>query len=113
MADTIKPTFTFNELEKIEKSMTPEPFSFGIGHTVITFPDPMGLSTEEAEKFLSDMVESRSPVAVMRRWLPEKDAEMLISKLSFRKLTLLLRQASAHYNAAMGDMGEGGASTIG
>ena len=105
MTYTIKPTFTFNELEKIEKSMTPEPFSFGIGHTVITFPDPMGLSTEEAEKFLS--------VAVMRRWLPEKDAEMLISKLSFRKLTLLLRQASAHYNAAMGDMGEGGASTIG
>ena len=50
MTDTIKPTLTFTALEKIEKSATPEPFTFGIGHTVINFPDPMGLTTEEAEK---------------------------------------------------------------
>jgi len=113
MSDTIKPTLTFTALEKIEKSATPEPFTFGIGHTVINFPDPMGLATEEAEKFLTDMSELRSPIKVMRRWLPKDDAELLISKLSFRQLTLLLRQASTHYNAAFGDAGEGSASTIG
>ena len=65
MTDTIKPTFTFNELEKIEKSMTPEPFSFGIGHTVITFPDPMGLSTERSFSRIWSRAVRRSRLCVV------------------------------------------------
>ncbi|WP_048726243.1 hypothetical protein [Kytococcus sedentarius] len=111
MSDNFKPTFTFAALERLDKEAAPAPFTFGIAGRVITFPDPLGISPEEAEEFAQAMEGASSPTAVLKKWLDDKDADLLLSKLSMRQLALLIRKASVHYQSALGLPGEGDAST--
>ena len=111
MSDKAQPTFTFNALSKLEKAAAPTPFTFGIGSQVISFPDPMSLTPEAAEKFMAAMESSKSPTQMIRTWLSAADADLLLSKLNMRQLGILIRQASEHYQSMLGDAGEGSAST--
>lgn len=112
MSDTVKPTFTLAALERLDKEAAPEPFTFGIAGKIVIFPDPLGISPEEAEEFAQAMEGADSPTVVLKRWLDEEDAALLLSKLSMRQLALLIRKASMHYQGALGLPGEGDASTI-
>lgn len=111
MSDQMKPTFTFNALAKLEKAAAPAPFTFGIGSQVISFPDPLSLTPEAAEKFMDAMESSKAPTQMIRTWLTAEDADLLLSKLNMRQLGILIRQASEHYQGMLGDAGEGSAST--
>lgn len=111
MSDQMKPTFTFNALAKLEKAAAPAPFTFGIGSQVISFPDPLSLTPEAAEKFMAAMESSTAPTQMIRTWLTAEDADLLLSKLNMRQLGILIRQASEHYQGMLGDAGEGSAST--
>lgn len=111
MSDQIKPTFTFAALQRLDKEASPEPFTFGIGGKVVTFPDPLDLSPQEAEEFAEAMEGAAAPTTVVKRWLDEKDAALLLSKLSMRQLALLIRKASLHYQESLGMPGEDSAST--
>nr|DAR23810.1 MAG TPA: hypothetical protein [Caudoviricetes sp.] len=111
MSDQAQPTFTFNALAKMEKASAPEPFTFGIGSQIVSFPDPLSLTPEAAEKFMAAMESSKAPTQMIRTWLAAADADLLLSKLNMRQLGILIRQASEHYQGMLGDAGEGGAST--
>ena len=112
MSDQAQPTFTFNALSKLEKAAAPEPFTFGIGSQIVSFPDPLSLTPEAAEKFMAAMESSKAPTQMIRTWLAAADADLLLSKLNMRQLGILIRQASEHYQGMLGDAGEGVASTI-
>lgn len=111
VSDKITPTLTLSALNKLDAAATPTPFTFGGRGKIVEFPDPMGMSPEDSERFLSSMEEARSPVQIVREWLSPEDADLLLEALTMRQLVALIRAATTHYQASMGAPGEDGAST--
>lgn len=77
----------------------------------MTFPDPLGLSPEAGEDLLLDLGGGKLATEVINKWLSEKDAAFVTKHLTLRQMLLLMRQASEHYQASLGSLGEGHAST--
>lgn len=106
----VTPTLTLASLDRIDGAASPSPFVFGIGSRRVVFPDPMGLSPVECERFMRDLAETESLSGPLRRWLQPDDAELLLTRLTARQTVVLLKQATAHYQAFLGAPGEGAAS---
>lgn len=104
------PTLTLAALKKLDGAADPAPFTFGVANRVVSFPDPLSLSVEEAERFMTDMEQTTSLSAALRRWVSEEDYAHLTAHLTARQATVLLREIGAHYRAFFGDAGEGPAS---
>lgn len=111
MADKITPTLTLTGLNKLDGAAEATPFTFGIADKVVKFPDPLGLSPEEGEALLVDLTGGKRATEIVRNWLSEEDAETVLKRLTLRQMVLLIKAASAHYEASLGNAGEGNAST--
>ena len=111
MADKITPTLTLTALNDLDGAAEVTPFTFGIKNRVVTFPDPLGLSPEAGEDLLQDLSGGKRATEVINKWLSEEDAAIVTKHLTLRQMLLLLRQASRHYEASLGSLGEGRAST--
>lgn len=105
---TTKPSLTLSALDKLDGAAAVEEFTFGLKNKVITFPDPFNLDAEETERFLLDMSKLQSPMAVFKRWLSDEDYQVLVdAHLTGRQAAVLLKAANRHYEALLGDQGEG------
>jgi hypothetical protein len=111
MADKITPTLTLAGLNKLDGAAEATPFTFGLADKVIKFPDPLGLSPEEGEALLVDLTGGKRATEIIRNWLSAEDAEIVIKRLTLRQIVLLIKAASSHYEASLGNAGEGHAST--
>ena len=111
MADKITPTLTLTALNDLDGAAAATPFTFGLSNRVVTFPDPLGLSPEAGEDLLLDLGGGKRATEVINKWLSEEDAAFVTKHLTLRQMLLLLRQASTHYEASLGSLGEGRAST--
>lgn len=111
MSDKITPTMTLSALNKLDGAAEATPFTFGIADKIITFPDPLGLSPAEGEALLGDLTGSKRATEIVRNWLSEEDAEIVLKRLTLRQMVLLIKAASSHYEASLGNAGEGDAST--
>ena len=111
MADKITPTLTLAALKNLDGAAEVTPFTFGINNRVVTFPDPLGLSPEAGEDHLQDLSGGKRATEVINKWLSEEDAAFVTKHLSLREMLLLMRKASEHYEASLGSLGEGRAST--
>ena len=111
MADKITPTLTLAALNNLDGAAAATPFTFGLNNHVVTFPDPLGLSPEAGEDLLQDLSGGKRATEVISKWLSEEDAAFVTKHLTLRQMLLLLRQASTHYEASLGSLGEGRAST--
>lgn len=111
MADKITPTMTLTALNKLDGAAEATPFTFGLADKVIKFPDPLGLSPEEGESLLVDLTGGKRATEIVRSWLSAEDAEIVVKRLNLRQLVLLIKAASSHYEASLGNAGEGHAST--
>ena len=103
--------FSLEELEALDRSAAPAPFTFAIDGHIITFPDPMGLSVTDSQRFMNALEGASSPADMIREWVGEEDAALLLDRVNMRALALLIQRASKHYAAFLGDAGEGTAST--
>ena len=108
MADKITPTLTLAALNNLDGAAEVTPFTFGINNRVVTFPDPLGLSPED---LLQDLSGGKRATEVISKWLSEDDAAFVTKHLTLRQMLLLMRKASEHYEASLGSLGEGRAST--
>ena len=111
MSDKITPTMTLSALNKLDGAAEATPFTFGIADKIITFPDPLGLSPAEGEALLGDLTGGKRATEIVRNWLSEEDAEIVLKRLTLRQMVLLIKAASSHYEASLGNAGEGEAST--
>lgn len=111
MSDKITPTMTLSTLNKLDGAAEATPFTFGIADKIITFPDPLGLSPAEGEALLGDLTGGKRATEIVRNWLSEEDAEIVLKRLTLRQMVLLIKAASSHYEASLGNAGEGDAST--
>ncbi len=111
MSDKITPTMTLSALNKLDGAAEATPFTFGIADKIITFPDPLGLSPAEGEALLGDLTGGKRATEIVRNWLSEEDAEIVLKRLTLRQMVLLIKAASSHYAASLGNAGEGDAST--
>lgn len=111
MSDKITPTMTLLALNKLDGAAEATPFTFGIADKIITFPDPLGLSPAEGEALLGDLTGGKRATEIVRNWLSEEDAEIVLKRLTLRQMVLLIKAASSHYEASLGNAGEGDAST--
>ena len=111
MSDKITPTLTLAALNKLDGAAEATPFTFGLGDKIVTFPDPLGLSPDEGEALLVDLSGGKRATEIISKWLSEEDAEIVLKRLTLRQMVLLIKAASEHYEASLGDAGEGRAST--
>lgn len=111
MADKITPTLTLAALNKLDGAAEATPFTFGIADKIVAFPDPLGLSPAEGEALLVDLSGGRRATEIIKNWLSEEDAEIVLKRLTLRQMVLLIKAASEHYEASLGSKGEGNAST--
>ena len=111
MSDKITPTLTLAALNKMDGAAEATPFTFGLGDKIITFPDPLGLSPAEGEALLIDLSAGTRATEIITKWLSAEDAALVIKRLSLRQMVVLIREASKHYEASLGSLGEGRAST--
>lgn len=109
--DKITPTLTLAALNTLDGAAEVTPFTFGINNHIVTFPDPLGLSPEAGEALLLDLGGGKRATEVINKWLSEEDAALVTKHLTLRQMLLLLRKASEHYEASLGSLGEGRAST--
>jgi len=111
MADKITPTLTLAALNKLDGAAEATPFTFGLAGKIIAFPDPLGLSPAEGEALLVALSGGKRATEIIGNWLSEEDAEVVLKHLTLRQMVLLIKAASAHYEASLGSVGEGSAST--
>ena len=111
MADKITPTLTLAGLNKLDGAAEATPFTFGLADKIVTFPDPLGLSPAEGEALLGDLTGGKRATEIIKSWLSEEDAEIVLKRLNLRPMVLLIKAASEHYEASLGNAGEGRAST--
>ena len=111
MADKITPTLTLTALNDLDGAAEVTTFTFGIKSRVVTFPDPLGLSPGAGEDLLQDLSGGKRATEVISKWLSEEDAAFVTKHLTLRQMLLLMRKASEHYEASLGSLGEGRAST--
>ena len=111
MADKITPTLTLAGLNKLDGAAEATPFTFGLADKIIKFPDPLGLSPAEGEALLTDLTGGKRATEIIKSWLREEDAEIVLKRLTLRQMVILIKAASQHYEASLGSAGEGNAST--
>lgn len=111
MSDKITPTLTLAGLNKMDGAAEATPFTFGLADKIIKFPDPLGLSPAEGEALLVDLSGGKRATEIIGNWLSEEDAEIVLKRLTLRQMVLLIKAASSHYEASLGNAGEGNAST--
>lgn len=111
MADKITPTMTIQALNKLDGAAEATPFTFGLGDKIITFPDPLGLSPAEGEALLTDLTGGKRATEIVANWLSAEDAKIILKRLTLRQMVVLIKAASSHYEASLGNAGEGNAST--
>lgn len=111
MADKITPTLTLAGLNKLDGAAEATPFTFGLADKIIKFPDPLGLSPAEGEALLTALSGGTRATEIINSWLSEEDAEIVLKRLNLRQMVLLIKAASEHYEASLGNAGEGRAST--
>lgn len=111
MADKITPTLTLTGLNKLDGAAEATPFTFGIAGKIISFPDPLGLSPAEGEALLVALSGGKRATEIIGNWLSEEDAEVILKHLTLRQMVILIKAASSHYEASLGSVGEGNAST--
>ena len=111
MSDKITPTLTLAALNKLDGAAEATPFTFGLADKIIKFPDPLGLSPEEGEERLTALSGGTRATEIINSWLSEEDAEIVLKRLNLRQMVLLIKAASEHYEASLGNAGEGRAST--
>ena len=111
MADKITPTLTLAALNNLDGAAEATPFTFGLADKIITFPDPLGLSPAEGESLLVDLSGGKRATEIIGKWLSAEDADLVLKRLTLRQMVLLIKAASDHYEASLGSMGEGHAST--
>lgn len=111
MTDKITPTLTLAALNKLDGAAEATPFTFGLADKIVTFPDPLGLSPAEGEALLVDLSGGKRATEIISKWLSEEDTAIVLKHLTLRQMVLLLRAASEHYEASLGSLGEGHAST--
>ena len=111
MTDKITPTLTLAALNKLDGAAEATPFTFGLADKIVTFPDPLGLSPAEGEALLVDLSGGKRATEIISKWLSEEDAAIVLKHLTLRQMVLLRRAASEHYEASLGGLGEGRAST--
>lgn len=109
MSDNPLENATLAKVDKIE-SGGPYVYICRNGKDKVTFPDPLQMGWDEAERFEQDMTGLPRRVW-MPKYLGEKDAERMDKeKLTMGEGIALLRDMQAHYQAMFGDQGEGDAS---
>nr|DAW69847.1 MAG TPA: hypothetical protein [Caudoviricetes sp.] len=111
MADKITPTLTLAALNKLDGAAEATPFTFGLAGKIVSFPDPLGLSPAEGEALLVALSGGKRATEIIGNWLSEEDAEVVLKNLTLRQMVLLIKAASSHYEASLGSVGEGSAST--
>ena len=111
MSDKITPTLTLAALNTLDGAAEATPFTFGLADKIITFPDPLGLSPEEGEDLLMDLTGGKRATEIIKNWLSEEDAAIVLKRLNLRQMAILIKAASSHYEASLGSTGEGRAST--
>ncbi|WP_336715332.1 hypothetical protein [Arthrobacter sp. USHLN218] len=110
MAD--KPTVHLS-LAKVRKEVEkPEPFGVGLSNSkIVTFPDLFAMESVEAEEIFASLNQTSTNWTILRRWLPEDDANALkAEKLSVRELATVVQAAVKYYEDAYGESGNGSAS---
>lgn len=111
MSDKITPTLTLAALNKLDGAAEATPFTFGLGDKIIKFPDPLGLSPAEGEDLLTALSGGTRATEIIKNWLSEEEAEIVLKRLTLRQMVVLIKAASEHYEASLGSAGEGRAST--
>lgn len=106
-----KPTMTLASLSKLDGAAAPEPFTLGIAGRVVTFPDPLGMSIDETERFMAGVEGADSLSAVFKEWLSGDDYAVVAKHLTARQAGILMRKVQEHYGTFLGSPGEGPAST--
>lgn len=109
---TTKPTLTIAALTELDGAAASSPFTFGIKNHVVTFPDPLDLDAVETERFMRDVEGMQYPMEIFKRWLSAEDYAVIVSAhLSGRQAVVLMREVRKHYEAFIGDAGEGAPSS--
>lgn len=104
MTDKIKVSAT---LATLDAEAAPEPYIFGLGDKLLRFPDPMELTFEETDEFLSDLRAQANVGPIFKRWLTEDEYKALQdAKVTGRQAQGILRGALRHYELVMGSQGE-------
>jgi hypothetical protein len=109
---TTKPTLTIAALAELDGAAASSPFTFGIKNHVVTFPDPLDLDAVETEQFMRDVEGLSYPMEIFKRWLSDEDYAVIVaSHLTGRQAAVLMQQVRKHYEAFIGDAGEGAPSS--
>lgn len=106
-------TLTFKALESQVPQAEPFIYATKTGKR-ITFPDIGAMEAEAADEMMHDLEATSGTMggmAFVQKWLPKGDYEALRKdKLTVNQLAQLVGMVMRHYQAAVGDAGEGSAS---
>lgn len=110
VTDKDKPT-VHSTTSSLDADAKVEPYVHATrGGKRITFPDPFEMEFEEAEEFMASLEGVKSS-EVLRRWLSDGEYDLLKDDhLTLRQMMVLTQKVQAHYEAWLGDQGNGGAS---
>lgn len=101
---------SFNLLDHLEKETKVKPFTAVIDAdgTEITFPNPMDMKWQEAQRFMNIMTaEDASVGEVFSEWLSEEDyAALENANVTMSQMMVLAQAVSEHYSASFGTPGE-------
>ena len=99
----------FSLLDHLEKEAKVKPFTAEIAKdVVITFPNPMDMKWQEAQRFMNIMTAENASVGeVFSEWLSEEDyAALENADVTLNQMMTLAQAVSEHYSAAFGTPGE-------
>lgn len=101
---------SFNLLDHLEKETKVKPFTAVIDAdgTEITFPNPLEMKWQEAQRFMNIMTAENASVGeVFSEWLSEEDyAALENADVTMSQMMTLAQAVSEHYGAAFGTPGE-------
>lgn len=100
---------SFNLLDHLEKETKVKPFTAQIAEdVVITFPNPMEMKWQEAQRFMNIMTADNASVGeVFSEWLSEDDyAALENADVTMSQMMTLAQAVSEHYAASFGTPGE-------
>ena len=101
---------SFNLLDHLEKETKVKPFTAVIDAdgTEITFPNPMDMKWQEAQRFMNIMTAENTSVGeVFSEWLSEEDyAALENANVTMSQMMTLAQAVSEHYSTSFGTPGE-------